>query len=280
MTRIPTNDTAAMVGHSGVMLKRMSAAEPHKGITYAHRDGYYIIGILRSGCLHITVDFEEMTLNGPALLCLQPGHVHSLDGAGNADGIGIAIDPMLVNEKYRNIFNECFFSPSPLPMDPVQEREFTQICGMIERKLAENTPSAREIVRSLTDVLTGMAAEAIRANSAESCGGGRYMRIMAGFNDLLKEEICRNRRVSYYAGRLNISPSYLNEAVKAITGSSASRYIQNRIILKVKRLLAYTGMSIQQVAADAGFDDSAYFSRLFVRTCGESPSQFRRKYRE
>lgn len=106
------------------------------------------------------------------------------------------------------------------------------------------------------------------------------MRIMTRFDDLLKEEISRNRKTSYYAGRLNISPSYLNEAVKAVTGTSASQYIQNRIILKAKRSLAYTGMNIQQAAADAGFDDCAYFSRLFTKVCGETPSQFRRRYRE
>ena len=54
--------------------------------------------------------------------------------------------------------------------------------------------------------------------------------------------------------------------------------IKNRIILEAKRLLAYTAMSSKEIAYELGYDDPAYFSRLFFIKTGDSPSGFRTKY--
>lgn len=76
---------------------------------------------------------------------------------------------------------------------------------------------------------------------------------------------------------LNITPLYLNEIVKEITGFPASYWIQQETILEARRLLYYTDLDIKQIAYRLGYDDHAYFSRFFKKSTGNTASQFRNK---
>ena len=73
---------------------------------------------------------------------------------------------------------------------------------------------------------------------------------------------------------------YLNEVVKSVTGVSVSRYIQNELILQAKRMLAYTSLTIREISNHLGIDDYTYFTRLFTKAVGVSPTCYRKKYLE
>lgn len=83
-----------------------------------------------------------------------------------------------------------------------------------------------------------------------------------------------------YATVLNITPAYLNEVVKAVTGNPVSYWIHQEIILEAKRALFYTESTVKEIAHLIGFSDPAYFIRLFKKLTGASPLQFRQKYRK
>ena len=75
---------------------------------------------------------------------------------------------------------------------------------------------------------------------------------------------------------LNISEVYLNEAVKGATGLSVGAYIRNRSIIQARRQLAYTSMSVKEIAFALGYNDYAYFSKLFKKSVGKSPMEYRK----
>ena len=84
----------------------------------------------------------------------------------------------------------------------------------------------------------------------------------------------------FHAEALHISPVYLNEVIKDITGTSVSKYVQNELMLRAKRMLAHTTLRISEISALLGIDDCAYFTRLFTKTVGINPTCFRKKYLE
>lgn len=86
------------------------------------------------------------------------------------------------------------------------------------------------------------------------------------------------QRAGEYASALHLSLSYLNEAVKEATGFTVSYWIQHEILLEAKRLLYYSGGSVKEIAHELGYDDHAYFSRLFKRAVGKTPGAFRAQY--
>lgn len=74
----------------------------------------------------------------------------------------------------------------------------------------------------------------------------------------------------------NMSYGYFSRCFHDIVGRSFSDYCIDLRIAHARKLLETTGSSIQQIAADVGYGDEKYFSRLFRKTCGVSPSEYRR----
>lgn len=96
------------------------------------------------------------------------------------------------------------------------------------------------------------------------------------FRELLFSRIRTNHRVSDYASFLNITPNHLNKVVKAITGKSPTKWIDETVLLESKVLLSQTKLSISEIALEVGLDDPSYFTRLFRKYEGQTPSEFRR----
>ncbi|WP_164850002.1 helix-turn-helix domain-containing protein [Mucilaginibacter limnophilus] len=74
---------------------------------------------------------------------------------------------------------------------------------------------------------------------------------------------------------MNVTTGYLNDVVKKITGSSVTYWIHQEFSIRSKRALYYTDMDIKEVAYLFGFNDHAYFIRLFRRLNGITPQKFR-----
>ncbi len=81
-----------------------------------------------------------------------------------------------------------------------------------------------------------------------------------------------------YARELAVTPpTHLSRVMRAATGRPASAAIEERIIREARRNLAFSNLSVQEVAYHLGYNDPAYFSRVFARaTGGQSPRAFRR----
>ncbi|QKZ13579.1 AraC family transcriptional regulator [Spirosoma sp. KUDC1026] len=96
------------------------------------------------------------------------------------------------------------------------------------------------------------------------------------FKELLFTHVRTHHRVTDYATLLHITPNHLNKTVKAITGKSPTKWIDEAIVLEAKVLLSQRTTSISLVAADVGFTDQAYFTRLFKKQEGITPSTFQK----
>lgn len=81
-------------------------------------------------------------------------------------------------------------------------------------------------------------------------------------------------------GLLNVSESYLNEALKKTTGFPVSYWILHEVMLEARRMLYYTELNVKQIARGLGYPDPAYFSRLFSKAAGLTPLAFRQQYRK
>jgi AraC-like DNA-binding protein len=100
------------------------------------------------------------------------------------------------------------------------------------------------------------------------------------FRKLLSHEFKTRKSPAEYAEALNISLTYLNEVVKKTTGFAVSYWIHMEIVLEAKRLLYHSESSVKEIAYALGYDDPAYFARLFKRMVSVTPGDFRRSYRE
>lgn len=81
--------------------------------------------------------------------------------------------------------------------------------------------------------------------------------------------------VHYVAQRLNLSPDYLSDMLRAHTGQNAQQHLQFAIIDKAKHLLGFTTMSVSEIAYSLGFQYPQSLNKLFKSKTNVSPLQYR-----
>jgi AraC family transcriptional regulator, transcriptional activator of pobA len=84
--------------------------------------------------------------------------------------------------------------------------------------------------------------------------------------------------VKELAGRLHISAKYLSSLLKQLTGQTAQQLIHEKLIEKAKEKLSTTGLSVNEIAYELGFEQSQSFSKLFKSKTRQTPSEFRQSF--
>ncbi len=265
----------------GIFLKEVSPSSPQKPVGYAHRDDYYLFGIVNSGTCRLCVDFKEYRLSAGELICTHPGQVHRLMDAGDAAASLLFVDSVFVEPSDKQILAEYALRPEPLRINTAERAELKQIFAFISRRIScSENENSKAVVQNLSRAAVGMITEIIRNTPHRQPKSRRHLEIALAFRELLSKEHPVDRSPSRYAAALHISSGYLNEAIKDTTGESVSKYIQNELIVRAKRQLVYTPRNIREIAFDLGFDDYAYFTRLFTKIAGMNPTSYRKKYLE
>mgnify|MGYP000010643056 FL=1 len=80
------------------------------------------------------------------------------------------------------------------------------------------------------------------------------------------------------AERFYINKFYLTRVFKEQFGLSVTNYLTQLRITQAKRLLRFTGKSVENVAQECGLNDANYFSRLFKKVEGTTPGEYRRQW--
>lgn len=84
--------------------------------------------------------------------------------------------------------------------------------------------------------------------------------------------------VQSMAEQVNLSPGYLSDMLRSLTGQNAQQLIQDKLIDKAKELLSTTHLTIAEIAYQLGFEYSQSFSRLFKAKMKLSPQEFRQSF--
>ena len=96
------------------------------------------------------------------------------------------------------------------------------------------------------------------------------------FDEHYKEDIS----IEQYAASRSMSTTWFNRSFKSAMGTSPMKYILDIRIRNAQVLLETTDYSISDIAALIGYDNPLYFSRLFSKAKGLSPSKYRKIFRE
>ena len=101
-------------------------------------------------------------------------------------------------------------------------------------------------------------------------------KILYDFLDLLHTHYSKQRRVSFYADELSLTPRHLSTVIRLVSGRSAARWIEEYVVLEAQILLRNSPMTIKEIAYKLGFNDQSLFSKYFSRVSGGSPESYRR----
>ncbi len=147
--------------------------------------------------------------------------------------------------------------------------EFIELFENIIHELQMKKPRFQQLCISyLLQLLSAFSREA---------GGERA----AGKNDLenavkaMNEEFQQEHSIDYYARKSHLSLFQFIRNFKKLTGYTPVRYIEKIRIAKAKELLRDSSLSIAEISGIVGYSDPFYFSKVFKKASGETPTQFR-----
>jgi AraC family transcriptional activator of pobA len=100
-------------------------------------------------------------------------------------------------------------------------------------------------------------------------------------DDYFKNEISLSLgipTVQYLSEQLHISPGYISDMLRSLTGQNAQQHIHHKLIEKAKEKLSTGSLSVSEVAYELGFEHPQSFSKLFKTKTSQSPLEFRQSF--
>ncbi|WP_454802829.1 helix-turn-helix domain-containing protein [Mucilaginibacter phyllosphaerae] len=266
----------------GIMMMRetFNGSPNSEQVERSHRDGGYTFIIQEKGKTIIEIDFQTHHIQAPAVIFIHPHQVHRVIAFEDAMICTWIITEENVRPEYLSLL-EGLAPVNAMPVIPETLAVLTEtaaLCIKLSEKKTEILYHSilKESVNTLITLVVSQYLALFKAAEHRN----RSEDITREFKTALQKNYKAAKNPSEYAAQLNLSPSYLNECVKAATGKSVSSHIQQRVVLEAKRLLYHSGKSVKEIAGHLGYDDYSYFTRLFTKVVGITPIAFREKKRE
>ena len=139
------------------------------------------------------------------------------------------------------------------------------------------TPNRNKIINSLFGAMFHYVMGILQQHSIPTAGSvsNRTDELFNRFLTLLREHCSTERSVEFYASEMGITPKYLSLILKKKSGRNASKLIDEAVVYEAKRLLKYSGLSIQEIATKLNFASQSFFGKYFKQRVGVSPSRYK-----
>ncbi|MHA5047025.1 helix-turn-helix domain-containing protein [Streptomyces sp. SD15] len=247
-----------------------------------HRIDFHVVMLFSGGSVTHMVDFAEYEATAGDLLWIRPGQVHRFSRASEYRGTVLAMQPgFLPRATVEATGLYRYDLPPLLHPDAAQLAALEHSLAQLNREYVDTTTlplslHTSVLRHSLTAFLLRLAHLAVSsAEAAREQTDTTFTR----FRDAVEKSFSTNHSVSAYADALGYSRRTLVRAVRAATGETPKGFIDKRVTLEAKRLLAHTEMPIGRIGAAVGFPDSANFSKFFHQHTGTTPVAFRAELR-
>ncbi|MFF7985831.1 helix-turn-helix domain-containing protein [Streptomyces sp. NPDC007901] len=247
-----------------------------------HRIDFHVVMLFTEGPVRHMIDFAEYEAGAGDLLWIRPGQVHRFSRTCEYRGIVLTMQPGFLPRAIVEATGLYRYDLPPLLRpDPPQLAALQASLANLRREYedAETLPLSlhTSVLRhSLTAFLLRLAH--LAASSAEAARRQADTTFTL-FRDAVEKDFAANHSVSAYADALGYSRRTLVRAVRAATGETPKGFIDKRVVLEAKRLLAHTDLPIGRVGAAVGFPDAANFSKFFHLHTGQTPVAFRAELR-
>ncbi|MFD9316495.1 helix-turn-helix domain-containing protein [Streptomyces sp. NPDC060053] len=250
-----------------------------------HRIDFHVVMLFDDGPVRHMIDFAEHEARAGDVLWIRPGQVHRFSKSSGYHGTVLTMQPGFLPRATVEAAGLYRYDLPPLlhPDEPQLaglRAALTYLRGEYDDGGADGTlPLSLHTAvlrHSLTAFLLRLAH--LAASSAEAARS-RADTTFTLFRDAVERDFATNHSVSAYADALGYSRRTLVRAVRAATGETPKGFIDKRVVLEAKRLLAHTDLPIGRVGASIGFPDPANFSKFFQLHTGNTPVAFRAELR-
>lgn len=240
-----------------------------------HKHDFFIIMLFEKGSGTHSIDFVNYPIEDNQIHLLFPGQVHEWQIGEN----GIGYQLMISRGWFEHFIPNLRFATRYYQNHPVIAIHAEDYTLLLQEFVAiRDEISKKDILWDIVQTRIKLIALLLsRCAAAKFNDFEKYSStpILAKFLAYIDQYYTEERSVSFYAGKLHITPNYLNILTQKTLDVSASSLIQDRLILEAKRLLKSSELSLKDIVYSLGFYDHANFSKFFKKRTGMTPSAFR-----
>lgn len=251
----------------------------------------YLAFFCIEGHFELEINLKRFSVKENSLFLYTPGNIVRVANISKEEKemvhfIVVAISSDLMSST-RFDFNKLYDESLHLLENPSvvlseQEKELCKSYLSLINEVSElKIPNTKESVSSLiSSIFYLMGAlwgnRVTEAIKKQDEGSIRSKAIFESFLKLVRDYHTKERNLSFYAGKLFLTPKYLSKLIKTVSGKSAHEWIDSFVILEAKNLLKYSDMSIKSIVYELNFPNQTTFYRFFKTKTGMTPSEYRK----
>ena len=245
------------------------------------RKPHHQIVWITKGSGNCRIDLEKYTISDNTIYTIPPGRFHRFSPAGQIAGYVLSFNTdflqLSIDGPGRPFFKEINADLKQVNMFLLRPDKpaLQNLLDDITREFDTHLMLRLEILSGLFKIfLIHMKRLATTVWQEEA--SSHKMRLYNNFYAALDKQFKTMKQVAEYASELSVTPSYLTDVVKKVTGYSASYHIQQRMVQEAKRLAIYSDANMKMVAYALGFEDLSHFSKFFKHAAGINFTEFKK----
>lgn len=254
------------------------------------RPDFHVLALIASGTGAHEADFRAYRLRPGSAVWIRPGMVHRWSDIDACEGPLVLFPPGFLP----GLTAEEAGAPACRHLDP-QGLSLALLAAdhlRHEYEAAARAPllaspalPAHLLAALVLRVLAGppdRAREAAADDGSASGGAGGSasgsIAVFRAYRAAVEAHFCEWHQVADYARALGYDVRTLTRATRAATGTGAKAFLDQRVLLEAKRLLAHTDLPVTGCARRLGFRDAANFTTFFRRQAATPPAAWRAAY--
>lgn len=253
-----------------------SPDEPHK-----HDFEELLIGI--DGQLEHFIDFKNTIIEAPLISFVTKGKVHRVIPKlhnGKCEMWAIRFKSEFIPETIFQLYS-LFHDHSTIKMQVGEcfERLVT-ICKLMNAEMQQENPDLAIVRHLLSALFTMIESERRKTEARDNNITKSNNTTFKNFLKILEENYHRPENVEFYAEKLFMSARNLNTICQQVMEKSVTEIIEIRKLIEAKNLLTYSDKTISEIGFELGYNEKAYFTTVFKKRTGQTPSEFREDIRK
>ena len=248
------------------------------------RMNFILLGFCTRGQVEYRVDTVEHVVHPGEVIIVSERHVvDHYKASPDLMGLCMMVSVPFFKEVIRDVsdLSALFLFSRNHPVMKLTEREgeiFHRYFYAIRERITDSTNHfRRELIRTLMlamfyDLSNVIYSFRQQTNQRKS----RADEIFAQFIKMVEANCKEERRVTWYAEQLGITPKYLSETVKHVSKRTPNEWIDNYVTLEIRVQLKTSTKSIKDIAKEMKFPNQSFLGKYFKEHVGMSPSDYRR----
>ncbi len=249
------------------------------------RMNFILMALCRKGRAQYCIDTRQQTVKPGDLLFISERHIiDNYMASPDFECLCILVSTQFYHgfvQNVRNVSSLLLFTMNNpvVQLTPHEIQVYSNYYRTIREKISDTEHYYRtEVVKALLlAMFYDMSGVTYRVEQSSSKGQSRADVIFAEFIQQLEQNYRTERRVSWYAQQMGITPKYLSEIIKQISKRTPNEWIDSYVVLEIRVLLKNSTKSIKEITEELNFPNQSFLGKYFKEHVGMSPSEYRKK---